>query len=201
MEFWPLKTLSEVSGVLLGLQLSPTPNMGVHSLTLFALPGACDITLGFTYRPTTLQPPCLGREPRLGLRQKMCFVSNLASQFLSCSDHLQFIVFLHCDCYQKVARLAKLQPIVYTVQIIATQLQLCQNHSFSTTMQLHYNYNHNVILTLVIFIHPSIKIWHMALWKKFDLKKFDLHHLLWLLMVQNYDMWHNLKKIPHGILF
>jgi hypothetical protein len=30
MEFWPLKTLSEVSGVLLGLQLSPTPNMGVH---------------------------------------------------------------------------------------------------------------------------------------------------------------------------
>ncbi len=30
MEFWPLKTLSEVSGVLLGLQLSPTLNMGVH---------------------------------------------------------------------------------------------------------------------------------------------------------------------------
>jgi hypothetical protein len=30
MEFWPLKTLSEVSGVLLGLQLSPTPNVGVH---------------------------------------------------------------------------------------------------------------------------------------------------------------------------
>jgi hypothetical protein len=30
MEFWPLKTLSEVLGVLLGLQLSPTPNMGVH---------------------------------------------------------------------------------------------------------------------------------------------------------------------------
>jgi hypothetical protein len=30
MEFWPLKTLSKVSGVLLGLQLSPTPNMGVH---------------------------------------------------------------------------------------------------------------------------------------------------------------------------
>jgi len=30
MEFWPLKTLFEVSGVLLGLQLSPTPNMGVH---------------------------------------------------------------------------------------------------------------------------------------------------------------------------
>jgi len=30
LSFDPLKTLSEVSGVLLGLQLSPTPNMGVH---------------------------------------------------------------------------------------------------------------------------------------------------------------------------
>jgi hypothetical protein len=41
----------------------------VHSLTLFALPGACDMTPGSIYRPATLQPPCLGREPRLGLRQ------------------------------------------------------------------------------------------------------------------------------------
>jgi len=30
MEFRPLKTLSEVLGILLGLQLSPTPNMGIH---------------------------------------------------------------------------------------------------------------------------------------------------------------------------
>jgi hypothetical protein len=27
------------------------------------------MTPGSTYRPATLQPPCLGREPRLGLRQ------------------------------------------------------------------------------------------------------------------------------------
>jgi hypothetical protein len=26
------------------------------------------MTPGFTYRPATLQPPCVGREPRLGLR-------------------------------------------------------------------------------------------------------------------------------------
>jgi hypothetical protein len=26
------------------------------------------MTPGSTYRPATLQPPCLGREPRLGLR-------------------------------------------------------------------------------------------------------------------------------------
>jgi hypothetical protein len=27
------------------------------------------MTPGSTYKPVTLQPPCLGREPRLGLRQ------------------------------------------------------------------------------------------------------------------------------------
>jgi hypothetical protein len=38
----------------------------VHSLTLFALfalPGACDVTLGSTSRPATSQPPCLSRKP------------------------------------------------------------------------------------------------------------------------------------------
>jgi hypothetical protein len=43
--------------------------------------------------------------------------------------------------------------IIYTMQLIAIQLQLCQNNSFSTTMQFHYNYNHNVIFILPIFIH------------------------------------------------
>jgi len=40
------------------------------------------------------------------------------------------------------------------MQLIAIQLQLCQNNSFSTTMQFHYNYNHNVMLTMPIFMHP-----------------------------------------------
>jgi hypothetical protein len=57
----------------------------VHSLTLFALPGACDMTPGSTYRPATLQPPCLGREPRLGLRhqaqQGMTFKTTLIFTF------------------------------------------------------------------------------------------------------------------------
>jgi hypothetical protein len=43
---------------------------------------------------------------------------------------------------------------VTELQLIVTQLQLCQNHSFSTIVQLHYNSNHNIMLTLVIFIHP-----------------------------------------------
>jgi len=35
----------------------------------------------------------------------------------------------------------------------ATQLQFNQNNSFSTTMQLHYNYTHDVMLMSLIVIH------------------------------------------------
>jgi hypothetical protein len=35
----------------------------------------------------------------------------------------------------------------------ATQLQLNQNNSFSTIIQLHYNYTNNVMLTSLIVIH------------------------------------------------
>jgi hypothetical protein len=48
----------------------------VHSLTLsgvFALPGACDVTPGSTSRPTTSQPPCLGRKPNARVATK-CFM-------------------------------------------------------------------------------------------------------------------------------
>jgi hypothetical protein len=36
----------------------------VHSLTLLALSGACEVTHGLSSWPTTLQPPCLGYEPK-----------------------------------------------------------------------------------------------------------------------------------------
>jgi hypothetical protein len=36
----------------------------VHSLTLLALLGACEVTPGPSSWPTTLQPPYLGREPK-----------------------------------------------------------------------------------------------------------------------------------------
>ncbi len=36
----------------------------VHSLTLFALPRACEVTLESSSWPATLQPPCLGHEPK-----------------------------------------------------------------------------------------------------------------------------------------
>jgi hypothetical protein len=53
----------------------------------------------------------------------------------------------------QVAWVTKLQLTVYMVQLIATQLQLNQNNSFSTTIQLHYNYTHGVMLTSLIVIH------------------------------------------------
>jgi hypothetical protein len=88
------------------------------------------------------------------------------------------------------------------VQLIATPLQFNQNNSFSTTIQLNYNYTYDVILTSLIVI-PFIKIWHIALWRFLDIKKnrnIDLRHPLRLLMVvQDCDMWHK-KKLPHGIL-
>jgi hypothetical protein len=60
----------------------------------------------------------------------------------------------------KLQKLQKLQFTVHTVQRITTQLQLCHNNSFSTTMQLLYDYNRNVMLTL-FFIHPSkFNTWH-----------------------------------------
>jgi hypothetical protein len=39
----------------------------VHSLTLFALLGTCEVTLGCPYWPTTLQPLALVASPRLRL--------------------------------------------------------------------------------------------------------------------------------------
>jgi hypothetical protein len=39
-------------------------NVRVHALTLFALPTTCEVTIGSPFWPTTLQPPCLGHEPK-----------------------------------------------------------------------------------------------------------------------------------------
>jgi hypothetical protein len=48
-----------------------------------------------------------------------------------------------------------------TVQFIATQMQLNQNNSFSTTIQLHYNYTYDVMLMSLIVIHLlKYNTWH-----------------------------------------
>jgi len=44
---------------------------------------------------------------------------------------------------------------------IATQLQLCQNNSFSIIMQFHYNCTHDVMLASIIVIHLlQSNMWH-----------------------------------------
>jgi hypothetical protein len=39
------------------------------------------------------------------------------------------------------------------MQLIVIQLQLNQNNSFKTIMQLHYNYTHDVMLMSLIVIY------------------------------------------------
>jgi hypothetical protein len=36
----------------------------IHYLTLLVVPGACEVTLGPSSWPATLQPPCFRREPK-----------------------------------------------------------------------------------------------------------------------------------------
>jgi hypothetical protein len=104
----------------------------------------------------------------------------------------------------QVAWITKLYLIVYMVKFIAIQLRIYPNNSFLTTMQLHYNYTHDVMLASLIVIHAlKIYMWHYEdfwTYKFFFFWNIDLHHPLWLLMmVRDYDMWHN-KRNSHGIL-
>jgi hypothetical protein len=96
---------------------------------------------------------------------------------------------------RQVAWVAKLQLIVYMVQLIVIQL-----HSVKV---IHFQLLFNSIITShdvmfdVINCHQHIKIWHVALW--FFLWNIDFHRPSWLLMtVRICDMWHK-KKLPHGI--
>jgi len=44
---------------------------------------------------------------------------------------------------------------------VATQLQFNQNNSFSTIIQFHSNYTHDVMLTSLIVIHLlKSNMWH-----------------------------------------
>jgi uncharacterized membrane-anchored protein len=61
----------------------------------------------------------------------------------------------------QVAQVIGLQFTIYIVQLIITQLQLNQNNSFSTTIQLNYNCTHLVMLALLIVIHLlKSNMWH-----------------------------------------
>jgi len=75
------------------------------------------------------------------------------------------------------------------MQLITTQLKLCRNNSFSTTMQLPHEYNHNVMLTSY-FIRPSkFNMWHYEdfLWFFWNI---DIHCPLWLFILDGLGLWH-----------
>ncbi len=85
--------------------------------------------------------------------KKWCFATNLVTQFFSWKNTCNSLYLYVTSANGQVAWVAKLQLIIYTMQLIAIQLQLYQNNSFSTIMQLHYNYTHDVMLTSSIVIH------------------------------------------------
>jgi hypothetical protein len=137
------------------------------------------------------------RDVQLSLWEKRVFAIGLAMQFWNCIKHFQLVVFICCGCYQTSC---KSHNSLYMVQLITIQLQLYRNNFFSITMQLTYDYNHNVML-MSIFIHPSkFNTWHYE--KNYDLKNILIsivHHDYSFSMVLDYDTWHN-QKLPHGIL-
>jgi hypothetical protein len=74
---------------------------------------------------------------------------------------------------EKIALIAKLQLTIYIVQFIEIQLQLNQNNSFSTTIQFHHNYTHDVILMSLIIIHLlKFNMWNMKTFGHFKKWKY-----------------------------
>jgi hypothetical protein len=63
---------------------SSLESVSVHSLTLFAFLGACDVTPGSFSWPVTLQPLASVARPRLGLQQKSYFIIEFLHYVLSC---------------------------------------------------------------------------------------------------------------------
>jgi hypothetical protein len=69
----------------------------------------------------------------------------------SIANALSRLIDIHYE-KKSVLQLA-LQLTVHMMQFIATQLQLNENNSFSSIMQLHYNCSHDVMLTSLIVIY------------------------------------------------
>ncbi len=96
---------------------------------------------------------------------------------------------------KQVTWVLELQLTIYTVQLIVIQLQLYQNNSFSTTMQLHYNCTHDVMLTSLIVIH----LWkfNTLQYEKFmDIKKKSKY---WFQL--SYDCWWWSKIVTCDVIF
>jgi hypothetical protein len=121
----------------------------------------CDQTLQSTpYTPHHNHLDC--SNPTMHCEKKWCFTTSLAIQFCDCIRHLHISLYLYIvSANGQVAWIVKLPFIVNTMELIATQLQFCQNNSFKTITQLRYNCTHHAMLTLLIVIHPlKSNMWH-----------------------------------------
>jgi hypothetical protein len=87
------------------------------------------------------------------MRKKNVLQLTLQHNFLVVKDTYNSLYLYVVSVHGQVACVAELQLTIYIVQFIETQLQLYQNNSLSTIMQLHYNYTHDVIVTSLIVIH------------------------------------------------
>jgi len=115
MEFWPLKTLSEVPGVLLGLQLSPTPNMGVHLGVWGFIPSHSLDSLHSREHVMWLPGLLLGPQPRnllalvasqmLGLRHWAC---DQGKDLQRCKPRMR--PKSHISCSQECSRMWGNEP-------------------------------------------------------------------------------------------
>jgi hypothetical protein len=86
----------------------------VHSLTLFALSGTCDVTPGCPFWLTTLQALALVASARLGLRHLTTFVSSVGLDGFELSRFLYIKfgkAFLKVNkCFDTLFHLSYVQP-------------------------------------------------------------------------------------------
>jgi hypothetical protein len=132
------------------------------------------------------------------MRKKVVLQLALWLNFWVAPDTCNSLYLYIMNVIGQITWIAKLQRTVYMVKLIAIQLQINQNNLFSTVMQLHYNYTHDVMFTSLIVIHPlKFNMWHYEdfwTYKLFYFWNIDLHHPLWLLMiVWDCNIWHNKK--------
>jgi hypothetical protein len=87
------------------------------------------------------------------MRQKGALHLALQPSFWIAKDICNSLYLYIESANEQVAWVAELQLIVYIMQFIITQLQVSQNNWFLTTIQLYYNYTHDVMLMSLIVIH------------------------------------------------
>jgi hypothetical protein len=93
--------------------------------------------------------------------KKRCFATTLQFNFwvtMTICNSLYSMLWVLLD---KLHELQKLKFIIYTMQLVAIQLQFSWNNSFSTTMQFHHIYSHKIMLMLLFFFYPlKFDMWH-----------------------------------------